>query len=223
MSFPLITPSILSADFSCLGDEVNTVLTAGAGMIHFDVMDNHYVPNLTVGPCVLASLRKFGVTAPIDVHLMISPVDAMIPAFAKAGATYISIHPDTTPDVAATLALITECGAKPALALNPDTPLSVALPYLESIDMLLLMSVNPGFGGQAFIPAMLEKAREARKLINTLSRTVRLQMDGGINKSNIGKIAAAGVDTFVAGSAIFHSNDYFQTISEMLQEIRTHS
>lgn len=221
MQTPLIAPSILSADFMKLGLEIQAVLDAGATLIHFDVMDNHFVPNLTLGPCVLTSMRAAGITADIDVHLMVTPVDALIPAFAKAGATYLSFHPEATPNVAHTLALMKSHGVKPALALNPDSPLDLAIPYLAEIDMLLLMSVHPGFGGQSFIPHVLEKARAARMLIDTLKKPIRLEMDGGIKLENIKEIAQAGVDTFVAGSAIFHSDNYAQTLSLMMQSIKS--
>ncbi|QDP00086.1 ribulose-phosphate 3-epimerase [Thalassotalea sp. PS06] len=211
----LIAPSILSADFARLGDDVAKVLDAGADVIHFDVMDNHFVPNLTVGPMVCKSLRDYGISAPIDVHLMIEPVDALIAPFAKAGANIITFHPEASSDVAATLALIKDNGCKAGLVLNPETPLDVALPYLQELDVLLLMSVNPGFGGQSFIPQTLAKIKQARALFDENGLSTRLEVDGGINLDNIADVAAAGADMFVAGSAIFASDDYRATITEM--------
>lgn len=211
----LIAPSILSADFARLGDEVDAVLAAGADWIHFDVMDNHYVPNLTIGPVVCESLRRYGVTAPIDVHLMIEPVDRIVPDFAAAGATYITFHPEASRHIDRTLQLIHEHGCKAGLVFNPATPLDYAEHELDKLDMILLMSVNPGFGGQAFIESSLEKLKEARHLIDASGRDIRLEIDGGVKTDNIGRIAVAGADTFVAGSAIFGSADYGQTIAAM--------
>lgn len=214
-----IAPSILSADFARLGDEVNAVLAAGADLIHFDVMDNHYVPNLTVGPLVCEALRKHGITAPIDVHLMVRPVDRLVEDFARAGATWISFHPEASDHVDRTIALIRERGCRPGLVLNPATPLSCLDHTLHNIDMVLLMSVNPGFGGQAFIPATLAKIRAVRERIAASGREIRLEVDGGIKTDNIGSIAAAGADTFVAGSAIFGSRDYAATLRAMRSAI----
>jgi len=215
MQTPWIAPSILSANFAKLGDEVNAVLAAGADIVHFDVMDNHYVPNLTIGPLVCEALRKHGVTAPIDVHLMVKPVDRIVPDFAKAGATYISFHPEATEHVDRTIALIREHGCKPGLVLNPATPLDVLDYTLDKLDLVLLMSVNPGFGGQQFIPAVLDKVRAVRKLIDARGKPIRLEIDGGVKVDNIGEIARAGADTFVAGSAIFGAKDYKATIAAM--------
>lgn len=215
----VIAPSILSADFARLGEQAQAVLTAGADMIHFDVMDNHYVPNLTVGPIVCEALRQYGIKAPIDVHLMVNPVDALISMFAKAGATYITFHPEASLHVDRSLSLIREAGCKAGLVFNPATPLSV-LPYvMEKIDMVLLMSVNPGFGGQQFIPNVLPKIREARQWIDQSGREIRLEVDGGVKIDNIGEIAKAGADTFVAGSAIFQSKDYAGTMQAMRDAI----
>jgi len=215
MLTPWIAPSILSADFARLGAEVDAVLAAGADVVHFDVMDNHYVPNLTVGPVVCEALRKHGITAPIDVHLMVKPVDRIIPDFAKAGATYISFHPEASEHVDRTIGLIREHGCKPGLVLNPATPLDVLDFTLEKLDLVLLMSVNPGFGGQQFIPSVLDKVRAVRKLIDARGLSIRLEIDGGVKVDNIGEIARAGADMFVAGSAIFGSRDYQQTIAAM--------
>ena len=212
---PWIAPSILSADFARLGAEVEAVLAAGADLIHFDVMDNHYVPNLTVGPLVCEALRKHGITAPIDVHLMVRPVDRLVGDFAKAGATWISFHPEASDHVDRTIALIREHGCKPGLVLNPATPLAWLDHTLPQLDLVLLMSVNPGFGGQAFIPATLDKVRAVRERIRALGRAVRLEVDGGIKVDNIGAVAAAGADTFVAGSAIFGGGDYAATVRAM--------
>jgi len=204
MALPdLIAPSILSADFARLGEEVDNVLRAGADIVHFDVMDNHYVPNLTIGPLVCEALRKHGVTAPIDVHLMVKPVDRIIPDFAKAGATYITFHPEASEHIDRTLQLIKAEGCKAGLVFNPATPLSHLDYVMDKIDMILLMSVNPGFGGQKFIPATLDKLREARRRIDESGYEIRLEIDGGVKADNIREIKAAGADTFVAGSAIF--------------------
>jgi ribulose-phosphate 3-epimerase len=214
-----IAPSILSANFAKLGEEVDAVLRAGADVVHFDVMDNHYVPNLTIGPLVCEALRKHGVTAPIDVHLMVSPVDRIVPDFAAAGATFISFHPEAVEHVDRTIELIRENGCKPGLVFNPATPLSYLDYTLEKLDLVLLMSVNPGFGGQKFIPTALRKLREARERIDASGRNVRLEIDGGVKVDNIGEIARAGADMFVAGSAIFGSKDYKATIEAMRKEI----
>ena len=220
MQSTVIAPSILSADFARLGEEVDNVLAAGADWVHFDVMDNHYVPNLTIGPLVCEALRKHGVTAPIDVHLMVEPVDRIIPDFAKAGATDISFHPEASRHVHRTLQLIKSHGCRAGLVLNPATPLDVLDWVLPDLDMVLLMSVNPGFGGQSFIPSTLDKLRRVREMIdmacnNRSGKTIRLEVDGGVKPDNIGAIAAAGADTFVAGSAIFGHADYAQVIREM--------
>jgi ribulose-phosphate 3-epimerase len=214
-----IAPSILSANFAKLGEEVDNVLASGADVVHFDVMDNHYVPNLTIGPLVCEALRKHGVTAPIDVHLMVKPVDRIIPDFAKAGATYITFHPEGSEHVDRTLQLIRECGCKSGLVFNPATPLDCLKYVMDKIDMILLMSVNPGFGGQSFIKSALPKLREARKLIDDSGFPIRLEIDGGVKTSNIREIAEAGADTFVAGSAIFNTADYKATIAEMRAEL----
>jgi ribulose-phosphate 3-epimerase len=210
-----IAPSILSADFARLGAEVDSVLAAGADLIHFDVMDNHYVPNLTIGPLVCEALRRYGVTAPIDVHLMVKPVDRLVTDFARAGATWISFHPEASEHVDRTIGLIRELGCRPGLVLNPATPLHCLDHTLEQIDLVLLMSVNPGFGGQAFIPSTLAKIRAVRERIDASGREVRLEVDGGIKTTNIGAIAAAGADTFVAGSAIFGATDYAAVLRSM--------
>jgi ribulose-phosphate 3-epimerase len=214
-----IAPSILSADFARLGEEVTSVLDAGADIVHFDVMDNHYVPNLTIGPLVCEALRKHGVTADIDVHLMVKPVDRIIPDFAKAGATYITFHPEASEHIDRSLALVRECGCKSGLVFNPATPLDYLKYVIDKVDMVLLMSVNPGFGGQSFIPTALDKLREARRIIDESGRDIRLEIDGGVKVDNIGEIAAAGADTFVAGSAIFGADDYKATIAAMRAEI----
>jgi len=219
MSNALIAPSILSADFARLGDDVAAVLAAGADVVHFDVMDNHYVPNLTIGPLVCEALRNYGITAPIDVHLMVKPVDRIIPDFAKAGATWITFHPEASEHVDRTLGLIREQGCRPGLVLNPATPLSVLDHVMDKVDMILVMSVNPGFGGQKFIPHALEKLRRIKSLIAASGRDIRLEIDGGVKVDNIGAIAAAGADTFVAGSAIFGAEDYAATIAAMRREI----
>ena len=210
-----IAPSILSADFARLGDEVRSVIAAGADWIHFDVMDNHYVPNLTIGPLVCEALRKHGVKAPIDVHLMVKPVDRIVPDFAKAGASYISFHPEASEHVDRTIQLIHASGCKAGLVFNPATPLVHLEHVLDQLDLVLIMSVNPGFGGQSFIPGALEKLRRVRALIDASGRDIRLEIDGGVKVDNIGAIAAAGADTFVSGSAIFGSPDYAATIAAM--------
>jgi ribulose-phosphate 3-epimerase len=210
-----IAPSILSADFARLGEEVEAVLAAGADLVHFDVMDNHFVPNLTIGPLVCAALRKHGIKAPIDVHLMVEPVDRIVPDFAEAGATYISFHPEATWHIDRTIELIREHGCKPGLVFNPATPLEYLDYTLPKLDMVLLMSVNPGFGGQKFIGSALGKLAEVRRGIDALGRPVRLEIDGGVKVDNIAEIARAGADTFVAGSAIFGSPDYAATIRAM--------
>ena len=216
---PLIAPSILSADFARLGDDVQAVLNAGADIVHFDVMDNHFVPNLTIGPLLCDALKTFGIKAPIDVHLMVEPVDRIIPDFAKAGASYITFHPEASRHVDRSLGLIRNQGCKAGLVFNPATPLTWLEHVMDKIDMVLIMSVNPGFGGQAFIPAALDKLRDARKLIDDSGFEIRLEIDGGVKVDNIGDIAAAGADTFVAGSAIFGSADYATTITAMCEEI----
>lgn len=216
---PMIAPSILSADFARLGDDVQAVLDAGAEIVHFDVMDNHFVPNLTIGPLICEALRNCGIEAPIDVHLMVEPVDRIIPDFAKAGASYITFHPEASRHIDRSLALIREEGCKAGLVFNPATPLDCLNYVMDKIDMVLLMSVNPGFGGQKFIPSALDKLREARKIIDDSGRDIRLEIDGGVKVDNIGEIAAAGADTFVAGSAIFGSDDYATTIAAMKAEI----
>ncbi len=218
MPSPWIAPSILSADFARLGEEVEAVLAAGADLIHFDVMDNHYVPNLTIGPMVCEALRKH-IDAPIDVHLMVSPVDRIVPDFAAAGASYISFHPEATEHVDRTIEHIREQGCRPGLVFNPATPLDYLDYTLEKLDLVLIMSVNPGFGGQKFIPAALRKLAQARQRIQASGRDVRLEIDGGVKVDNIREIARAGADTFVAGSAIFGSGTYAATIKAMREEI----
>jgi ribulose-phosphate 3-epimerase len=217
---PLIAPSILSADFARLGDDVAAVLKAGADIVHFDVMDNHFVPNLTIGPLLCKALRNYGIAAPIDVHLMVEPVDRIIPDFAKAGASYITFHPEASRHVDRSLALIRDEGCKAGLVFNPATPLAYLEHVIDKVDMVLIMSVNPGFGGQKFIPAALDKLREARTIIDRSGHAIRLEVDGGVKTDNIGSIAAAGADTFVAGSAIFGSPDYAATIAAMRAEIK---
>ena len=216
---PLIAPSILSADFARLGEDVKAVLDAGADIVHFDVMDNHFVPNLTIGPLICDALRNYGIEAPIDVHLMVEPVDRIIPDFAKAGASYITFHPEASKHPDRSLGLIREQGCKAGLVFNPATPLDWLEYVIDKVDMVLLMSVNPGFGGQAFIPSALDKLRQARRIIDDSGREIRLEIDGGVKVDNIGEIAAAGADTFVAGSAIFGSEDYAATIAAMKANI----
>ena len=215
----VIAPSILSANFARLGEEVDNVLAAGTDWVHFDVMDNHYVPNLTIGPMICEALRKHGVTAPIDVHLMVEPVDRIVPDFAKAGASLISFHPEASRHVHRTIQLIKAEGCQAGLVLNPATPLEVLDYVLEDLDMVLLMSVNPGFGGQAFIPSTLDKLRQVRARIDAIGKLIRLEIDGGVKPDNIGEIAAAGADTFVAGSAIFGKPDYRAVVEAMRAEI----
>ncbi len=222
-----IAPSILSADFARLGEEVDKVLKSGADIVHFDVMDNHYVPNLTIGPLVCDALRKHGVTAEIDVHLMVKPVDALVPEFAKAGASYITFHPEASEHIDRTLQLIRDHGCKSGLVFNPATPLDALKWVIDKVDMVLLMSVNPGFGGQSFIPYVLDKLREAREIIADSGREVRLEIDGGVKVDNIAEVAAAGADTFVAGSAIFGAakdsdpNTYDSVIKAMRAALAT--
>ena len=215
----LIAPSILSADFARLGEEVGAVLAAGADIVNFDVMDNHYVPNLTIGPMVCRALRDYGITAPIDVHLMVSPVDALIGSFADAGATYITFHPDATRHVDRSLQLVRDHGCKAGLVFNPAVGLEAARYVLDKLDMILLMSVNPGFGGQKFIPTTLGKLREARAMIDASGLPIRLEVDGGVGESNIRAVAEAGADTFVAGSAIFSAPEYAEVIANMRSEL----
>ena len=219
MSHYQIAPSILSADFARLGEEVDNVLAAGADIVHFDVMDNHYVPNLTIGPLVCEALIKHGVTAPIDVHLMVKPVDRLVQDFAAAGATYISFHPEASEHVDRTIALIRDAGCKPGLVFNPATPLLWLEHVMDQLDLILIMSVNPGFGGQSFIAEALNKLSTVRELINLQDRKILLEVDGGVKIDNIAEIAAAGADTFVAGSAIFGAGDYAETIAKMRAEL----
>ena len=216
---PLIAPSILSADFARLGEEVDAVLSAGADIVHFDVMDNHYVPNLTIGPMVCQALRKYGVTAPIDVHLMVRPVDRIIGDFIDAGATYITFHPEATDHIDRSLGLVKSGGCKTGLVFNPTTPLHYLDYVMDKLDMILIMSINPGFGGQTFIPGTLNKLKEVRQRIDKSGYDIRLEIDGGVKVDNIAEIAAAGADTFVAGSAIFGADDYAATIQQMKANI----
>ena len=216
-----IAPSILSADFSRLGEEVDSVIQAGADIIHFDVMDNHFVPNLTIGPLVCESLRKYGIKAPVDVHLMTEPVDSLIRDFASAGATYITFHPEASTHIHRSLELIRSLGCKSGLVFSPGTPLNCLEYLIEEIDMILIMSVNPGFGGQSFIRSSLDKISASRKLISESGRDIRLEVDGGVKIDNVAEIASAGADTFVAGSAIFGSENYQETISSMRKEINS--
>ncbi|HBU8231215.1 TPA: ribulose-phosphate 3-epimerase [Morganella morganii] len=215
----LIAPSILSADFARLGEDTAKVLAAGGDVVHFDVMDNHYVPNLTIGPMVCKALRDYGITAPIDVHLMVKPVDSIVPDFAKAGATYISFHAEASEHVDRTIQLIRECGCKPGLVFNPATPLSYLDYVIDKLDLILLMSVNPGFGGQSFIPETLKKVEEVRRRIDASGCDIRLEVDGGIKTENIAAVAQAGADMFVAGSAIFGKPDYKAVIDDMRKEL----
>ena len=215
----LIAPSILSADLARLGEEVENVLKCGGDVVHFDVMDNHYVPNLTFGPVVCKALRDYGITAPIDVHLMVKPVDRIIPDFAKAGANYITFHPESSEHIDRSLQLIRDCGCKSGLVFNPATPLGYLDYILDKVDVILLMSVNPGFGGQSFIPATLKKLQQARKIIDESGYDIRLEVDGGVKVDNIAEIAEAGADMFVAGSAIFGKPDYKQVINQMRTQL----
>lgn len=215
-----ISASLLSADFARLGEDAQKVLTAGADMLHLDVMDNHYVPNLTVGPLVCQSLRNYGIDKPIDVHLMVKPVDSLITAFAKAGATYITFHPDATDNIQASIDLAKTHGCKPGLALNPETPLSAIESYITEIDLILIMSVNPGFAGQSFIPSALDKLKNCRELIASTGKNIRLSIDGGIKVANISEVAKAGADTFVSGSGIFGHADYKKMIDDMRHELK---
>jgi ribulose-phosphate 3-epimerase len=215
----LIAPSILAANFARLGEEVDNVLEAGADIVHFDVMDNHYVPNLTIGPMVCKALRDHGVTAPIDVHLMVQPVDDLIRMFADAGASYITFHPEASNHIDRSLQLVRDLGCKAGLVLNPGTGLDVARWVMDKMDMLLLMSVNPGFGGQKFIPSTLDKLQQARELIDNSGYDIRLEVDGGVGVNNIAEVAAAGADTFVAGSAIFNQPDYTEVINKMREQL----
>jgi ribulose-phosphate 3-epimerase len=215
----VIAPSILSADFARLGEEVDNVLAAGADYVHFDVMDNHYVPNLTIGPMVCKALRKHGITAPIDVHLMVKPVDRIIPDFAEAGASYITFHPEASEHVDRSLQLIHDCGCKAGLVFNPATSLDYLKYVMDKVDMVLLMSVNPGYGGQSFLRSSLDKLREARQMIDASGLDIRLEIDGGVKIDNLREIAEAGADTFVAGSAIFGTDDYPATLAAMRAEL----
>jgi ribulose-phosphate 3-epimerase len=219
MQTPIIAPSILSADFARLGEEVESVLEAGADWVHFDVMDNHYVPNLTIGPMVCSALRKHGIKAPIDVHLMVKPVDRIIGDFIEAGATYITFHPEGSEHIDRSLQMIKDGGCKAGLVFNPATPLHVLEHVMDRLDMILLMSVNPGFGGQSFIPHTLEKCRQVRQMIDASGRDIRLEIDGGVKIDNIAEIHQAGADTFVAGSAIFNTSDYKATVEQFRKEL----
>ena len=218
----VIAPSILSADFARLGEDVSNVIKSGADWIHFDVMDNHYVPNLTFGPMVCSALRRFGISVPIDVHLMVSPVDRLIGDFAEAGADYITFHPEATYHVHRTLSLIKDNGCKAGIVLNPATPVDVIAPVIDDIDMVLIMSVNPGFPGQSFIKSVLPKIKQVRKIIDESGRKIRLEIDGGVNINNIAEIQQHGIDTFVMGSAIFNTTDYFKTIQEIKSKLNIH-
>ena len=219
MTDHIIAPSILSADMARLGDDTAEVLAAGADFVHIDVMDNHYVPNLTFGPVIVKALRDYGIKVPLDVHLMVNPVDRIIPDFAKAGASYITFHPEASENIDASLQRIYENGCKSGVAFNPETPLDILSDIINRVDMVLLMSVNPGFGGQSFIPSVLDKLKKARQMIDDSDRNIRLEIDGGVKVDNIREIAAAGADTFVAGSAIFGSDDYQATINAMHAEL----